>query len=36
MLPLSCGSLGIIDPKTQLETLFAKLLVQGLFFDDEP
>jgi hypothetical protein len=36
MLPLSGGSLGIIDPKAHSEALFAKLLVQGLSFDDEP
>jgi hypothetical protein len=36
MLPLSCGSLGIIDPKAQSKALFAKLLVQGLSFNDEP
>lgn len=35
-LPLSCGGLGIIDPKTQLEALLAKLLVRGLALGSEP
>ncbi|CAM6017328.1 unnamed protein product [Sphagnum balticum] len=28
--PTSKGGLGIIDPKTQLEALLAKLLIRGL------
>ncbi len=35
-LPIAKGGLGIIDPKTQSEALFAKLLVQGLALGGEP
>jgi len=35
-LPIAKGGLGIIDPKTQLEALFAKLLVRGLAPGGEP
>jgi len=36
VLPTSQGGLGIIDPKSQLEALLAKLLVRGLARDGEP
>jgi hypothetical protein len=36
VLPISQGGLGIIDPKTQSEALFAKLLVRGLAPGGEP
>jgi hypothetical protein len=36
ILPLSNGRLGIIDPKAQLEALFAKFLVRGLSPRGEP
>ncbi len=35
-LPITKGGLGIIDPKTQSEVLFAKLLVRGLAPSREP
>ncbi|CAM6042157.1 unnamed protein product [Sphagnum compactum] len=35
-LPLSHGSLGVIDPKAQSEALLAKLLVRGLSPGGEP
>jgi hypothetical protein len=35
-LPIAKGGLGIIDPKTQSEALFAKLLVKGLAPGGEP
>ncbi len=35
-LPIAKGGLGIIDPKTQSEALFTKLLVKGLVPDGEP
>jgi len=35
-LPISKGGLGIIDPKTQSEALFVKLLVRGLAPGGEP
>ncbi len=36
MVSFSCGGLGIIDPKAQLEALLAKLLVKGLSLGCEP
>jgi len=36
VLPTSQGGLGIIDPKTQLEALLAKLLIKGLAPGGEP
>jgi hypothetical protein len=36
VLPTSQGGVGIIDPKTQLEALLAKLLVRGLTPGGEP
>jgi hypothetical protein len=36
VLPTSQGGFGIIDPKTQSEALFAKLLIRGLAPGGEP
>jgi hypothetical protein len=35
-LPIAQGGLGVIDPKSQLEALLAKLLVKGLAPGGEP
>jgi hypothetical protein len=35
-LPTTNGGLGVTDPKSQSETLLAKLLIRGLAPDEEP